>query len=36
MADIAKTCNNESACTERAMAEFEKKLMADGKLPHVS
>jgi membrane dipeptidase len=36
MGDIAKTCNNDSACMERTMAEAEKKLVAEGKLPHVS
>lgn len=36
MADLGKSCNNDSACMERGMAELEKKLVADGKLPHVS
>jgi membrane dipeptidase len=36
MGDVAKNCNNDEACIEKAMAEFEKKLMAEGKLPHVS
>jgi membrane dipeptidase len=36
LADLAKTCKNDSACMERAMAEREKKLVASGKLPDVS
>jgi membrane dipeptidase len=36
MSDLAKSCNNDEACIEREMAQFEKKLMAEGKLPHVS
>jgi membrane dipeptidase len=36
MSDLTKSCNNDEACIAREMGKLEKKLIADGKLPHVS
>jgi membrane dipeptidase len=33
---LTKDCNNDEACIAEKMAEKEKKLVAEGKLPHVS
>jgi membrane dipeptidase len=33
---LAKECNNDDACLNKKMNEEEKKLTAEGKLPHVS
>lgn len=33
---LVKACNNDEACIGRKMGEMEKKLIAEGKLPHVS
>src|SRR3984893_5458576 len=34
--ELTKNCNNDEACIAREMAELQKKLTAEGKLPHVS
>ena len=36
IADLAKSCNNDEACIGRELGTLEKKLVAEGKLPHVS
>jgi len=36
LGQLTKDCNNDEACIGRKMAEAEKKLTAEGKLPHVS
>ena len=36
MGELTKKCNNEEACISREMAKAEQKLVAEGKLPHVS
>jgi membrane dipeptidase len=36
MDELTKGCNNDEACVTRKMSEFEQKLIAEGKLPHVS
>ena len=36
LAEVAKSCNNDEACISSEMARLPKKLMAEGKLPHVS
>jgi membrane dipeptidase len=36
LADLTKSCNNDEACISREMARLTEKLMAEGKLPHVS
>ncbi len=36
MADLAKNCNNDEACILREASQLTKKLVAEGKLPHVS
>jgi len=36
VADAMKNCNNDEACVGREMANMEKKLTEEGKLPHVS
>jgi membrane dipeptidase len=36
MGALTKNCNNDEACIEREMTKMEKKLVAEGKLPHVS
>jgi membrane dipeptidase len=36
LADVTKKCNNDEACISRELAEMNKELMTDGKLPHVS
>jgi membrane dipeptidase len=35
-ADLAKDCNNDDDCVSKKMAAIEEKLIAEGKLPHVS
>ena len=35
-ADLAKDCNNDDDCVSKKMAAIEEKLVAEGKLPHVS
>jgi membrane dipeptidase len=34
--DLTKNCNNDAACISREIATLQKKLTAEGKLPHVS
>jgi membrane dipeptidase len=34
--ELTKNCNNDEACISREMAKLNQKLMAEGKLPHVS
>jgi membrane dipeptidase len=36
MSELTKNCNNDEACIAREMAKMQKKLTAEGKLPHVS
>jgi membrane dipeptidase len=36
MGQLTKDCNNDEACISEKMAQAEKKLTAEGKLPHVS
>jgi membrane dipeptidase len=36
MSEVTKNCNNDEDCISREMAKVEQKLMAEGKLPHVS
>jgi membrane dipeptidase len=36
LSDLAKKCNNDEACMARERAALQKKLTAEGKLPHVS
>jgi membrane dipeptidase len=36
MSDLTKKCNNDEACIGREMMKMEQKLVAEGKLPHVS
>jgi membrane dipeptidase len=36
LSELTKNCNNDEACIAREMAELQKKLTAEGKLPHVS
>jgi membrane dipeptidase len=35
MSELTKNCNNDEACIGREMAKAEKRLTAEGKLPHV-
>src|ERR1700677_1870262 len=35
-ADLAKDCNNDDDCVSKKMGALEEKLVAEGKLPHVS
>ncbi len=36
LSEIAKSCNNDEACISRESSKLQKKLTAEGKLPHVS
>ncbi|HEY2017487.1 MAG TPA: dipeptidase [Bryobacteraceae bacterium] len=36
LAELTKGCNNDEACMAQKMAELNKRLTAEGKLPHVS
>ena len=36
MDELIKSCNNDEACVSRKMDEIQQKLIAEGKLPHVS
>jgi membrane dipeptidase len=36
LAEVTTKCNNDDACVSREMGELNKKLMSEGKLPHVS
>ena len=36
LSDIVKKCGDDNECISRGQAEFEQKLTAEGKLPHVS
>jgi membrane dipeptidase len=36
LADVAKKCNNDETCISRELNQATEKLLADGKLPHVS
>jgi membrane dipeptidase len=36
LSDLTKNCNNDEACIARELAQMQKKLEAEGKLPHVS
>jgi membrane dipeptidase len=36
MGAVTKNCNNDEACISREMAKVQQKLIAEGKLPHVS
>jgi membrane dipeptidase len=36
MSEVTKGCNNDEACISREMAKVQQKLIAEGKLPHVS
>jgi membrane dipeptidase len=36
LSELTKSCNNDEACIAREMAKLEEKLVAEGKLPHVS
>jgi membrane dipeptidase len=36
LAEVTKSCNNDEACIGRELATLQKKLTAEGKLPHVS
>jgi membrane dipeptidase len=36
LSELTKGCNGDEACAEREMSKFEKKLTAEGKLPHVT
>ena len=36
LSEVAKSCNNDEACISRESSKLQKKLTAEGKLPHVS
>jgi membrane dipeptidase len=36
LSELTKNCNNDEACIASEMAKLEQKLIAEGKLPHVS
>ena len=36
MGEVTKNCNNDEACISREMSAVQKRLTAEGKLPHVS
>ena len=36
LGELTKNCNNDEACISREMAKLQQKLIAEGKLPHVS
>ncbi len=36
LSEVTKNCNNDEACISRQMDQLANKLMAEGKLPHVS
>jgi membrane dipeptidase len=36
LSDVTKKCNNDEACISREMSEVTRKLVDEGKLPHVS
>lgn len=36
LSELTKSCNNDEACVARELAKTEQRLVAEGKLPHVS
>jgi membrane dipeptidase len=36
LSELTKSCNDDEACISREMAKLQEKLVAEGKLPHVS